>query len=105
MNRFKVFIPTLVGVIIVISSYLLASMLDSNIEADKHLASNIAMLLEHQKVESGAIKLINSSIHSLMENNHLLLLQLVRVIGSIGLALILLLFPYNVIFRVGKKKT
>jgi len=104
MNRLKVFIPSIIGIIIFISSFFVTSMLDSNIEADKHLVSNIEMLLDHQTIDSGAEKLINGSVHSLMENNHLLLLQLANVISVIGLGLLLLLFPYSVAFRFGKKK-
>jgi hypothetical protein len=104
MNRFKVFIPSMVGVIIIISSYFMESMLNSNIEADKHLTSNIAMLLEKQNIEDGAAELINSSVNSLMENNHLLLLQYTDVIWSIGLGFLLWFFPYDVVFRVREKK-
>jgi hypothetical protein len=104
MNCFKVFIPSMVGVIIIISSYFMESMLNSNIEADKHLTSNIAMLLEKQNIEDGAAELINSSVNSLMENNHLLLLQYTDVIWSIGLGFLLWFFPYDVVFRVREKK-
>ena len=104
MNRFKVFIPSVVGVIIIISSYFIESMLNKNIEADKFLASNIAALLEKQNIEDGATELINSSVNSLMENNHLLLLQYTDIIWSIGLFFLLWFFPYDVVFRIREKK-
>ena len=51
MIKFKLFIPSLVGVMIMLFSYYMESTLESNFESDKYLASKISTLLEQQKIE------------------------------------------------------
>ena len=104
MTNFKLFIPSLVGVVIMFFSYHMESRLVSNFEIDKHLLSKISQLVERQKIESSVQQLINNSFDSVLENNHSLLLKSINLIWVLGLAFMLWLFPYHVVLQKYKKK-
>ena len=97
MNRIKLFIPTFIGFLLVAISYYLRALVAANIEADKYLASKIALFAERQNLESEAIELLNGSVSTLLENNHALLNQSIDLMWVFGLIIILLLFPYRVL--------
>jgi len=102
MNNIKSFFPVFIGLLISGASYFMESLIASNVEADKELSSKIAMLIESQNIEPAASKLLNSSVNSLLENNHALLFQTVDIVWAIGLGIILLLFPYHLVFGLRK---
>jgi hypothetical protein len=104
MTRFRIFIPSLIGVMIMLFSYYMESTLESNFESDRYLASKISTLLEHQKMESKTEELINVSVNSLLESNHSLLLRSLDFIWATGFAFMLWLFPYHAVLRSSNKK-
>ena len=104
MIKFKLFIPSLVGVMIMLFSYYMESTLESNFESDKYLASKISTLLEQQKIEKKTEELINVSVNSLLKGNHSLLLKSLDFIWATGFAFMLWLFPYHAFFRLSNKK-
>lgn len=103
MIKFKLFIPSIIGIMIMIFAYHMETTLESNFEIDKYLASKISTLVEHQKIETKAEQLINISLNSLLENNHSLLIKSIDLIWAIGFAFMLWLFPYHVVLRTNKE--
>jgi hypothetical protein len=102
MNNIKSFFPILIGGIIISISYYMGSLIAAHVEADKTLASKIAMLLEKQNIDHETSNILNGSVNSLLVNNHALLFQSIDVIWAIGVGVILLLFPYHVLFGQDK---
>jgi hypothetical protein len=98
MSRIKLFFPALIGLLLVSISYYLRTLVAANIEADKYLASKIALFADRQNLEIGATELLNGSVNTLLENNHALLNQTIDLMCFFGLIIILLLFPYRVLF-------
>ena len=97
MSSIKLFFPALIGLLLVAISYYLRTLVAANIEADKYLASKIALFADRQNLESEATELLNSSVNTLLENNHALLNQTIDLMWVFGLMIILLLFPYRVL--------
>ena len=97
MNRIKLFFPAFLGFLLVAISYYLRTLVVANIEADKYLASKIALFADRQNLESGAIELLNGSVNTLLENNHALLNQTIDLMWVFGLLIMLLLFPYRIL--------
>jgi hypothetical protein len=97
MNRIKLFFPAFLGFLLVAISYYLRTLVVANIEADKYLASKIALFADRQNLESRAIELLNGSVNTLLENNHALLNQTIDLMWVFGLIIMLLLFPYRIL--------
>jgi hypothetical protein len=104
MSKLKLFIPSMIGVMIMFFSYHIETTLESNFKIDRHLASQISVLVESQKIEANAEELINVSFNSLLENNHSLLLKSIDLIWVLGFAFMLWLFPYHIVLRTDKFK-
>ena len=104
MSQLKLFIPMLLGIVIVLFSYYLGSILDSIIESNKYVASQISTVLQQQEVEEKTGYIINDSVNSLLEINHSLLLHALNFIRAIGFALTLWFFPYHAISLFIEKK-
>lgn len=102
MIKFKLFIPSIIGVVIMIFSHNMETTLESNFEIDRYLASKISTLVAHQKIDNKTEELITVSFNSLLENNHSLLLKSINLIWVLGLALMMCLFPYHVL-RIDRK--
>ena len=102
MIKFKLFIPSIIGVVIMIFSHNMETTLESNFEIDRYLASKISTLVAHQKIDNQTEELITVSFNSLLENNHSLLLKSIDLIWVLGLAFIMCLFPYHVL-RIDRK--
>jgi len=102
MNNLKSFFPVFIGLLTFGTSYFMKSLISANVEADKELSSKIATLIESQNIEPEASKLLNNSVNSLLENNHALLFQTIDIVWATGLAIILLLFPYHLVFGLRK---
>ena len=105
MSRIKLFVPSILGVLIMISSYYFEFKLESNFESDKKLASSISLVLKQQDIEEDAEILINNSVNALLEDNHELLLKSLDFIWALGLGLLVWFFPSVLNSKTSIRKT